>query len=186
MIIHYQNELHGTEISHSIGRYLKYSLDVQNIELTEINVYDRKKIIDGPNDIHILVLTNGLHDSTYWLTLLNQLKQDIITQECCINIIDLTWQYNFPITVSPVGIISILNDGCKAWLAKLTTEWLDRKTNLGIADYLPRNFFKAVQHEIEKPSSKYTSSKDYIRAYNWIYIEEDLLKLWRQTHDEED
>lgn len=179
MIIHYQNESHCTEISHSIGRYLKYSLDMQNIELTKLNVDGREKIIDDPNDLHVLVFTNGLHDFTYWFTLFNQLKKDIAIQECCINIIDLTWQYNFPISVSSGSIISILNDGCNAWLAKLTNKWLDRKTNLGIADYLLRNFFKAVQHEIEKPSSRYTSSEDYIRAYNWIYIEEDLLKLWR-------
>ena len=179
MIIHYQNELHGTEISHSIGRYLKYSLDVQNIDLTELNVDGREKIIDDPNDIHILVFTNGLHDFTYWFTLLNQLKKDIATQECCINIIDLTWQYSFPITVSPGEMISIRNNGCKSWLARLTTKWLNQKTNLGIANYSLKSFVKAMQHEIEKPLSRYTSPEDYIRAYNWIYIEEDLLKLWR-------
>lgn len=178
MIIHYQNESHGTEISHSIGRYLKYCLNVQNIELTEINVDGREKIIDNPNDIHSLVFTNGLHDFTYWFKLFNQLKKDIATQECCINIIDLTWQYNFPITVSPGGIISIRNNGCKSWLARLTNKWLNQKTYLGIANYSLKNFVETVQHKIKNPLSRYTSPKNYIEVHNWFYIKKDLLKFW--------
>jgi hypothetical protein len=183
MILHYQNESHGREISHSIGRYLKYCLNVRGIESTEINVNGREKIIDDPNDIHILVFTSGLHDFTYWLTLFNNLKKDVNTQECCIHIIDLTWRHDFPITVSQGGAISILNDGYRTWLTKLTTKRLHRKTNLGVANSSLISFFKAVQHEIERPSSKYKSLEEYIKAYNWDYLEKYLLESWRQNYD---
>jgi len=175
MIVYYQNELQGKEIADSIRRYLHYCLAIKEIKAIEIRCNIGKKLIDDWSNKHLLVFTNGDHDFTYWITLINNIISDIKEKEYYINIIDLTLQYDFPITVDSAQIVSILNDGCKDWLSKLTKKFLAQKNQIKLKENYIGNCKKTVQHFIKRNQM---SIEDYINDKKWYELKETLLKHW--------